>query len=152
MAKNSPAVRQSQSAPATVAARAKETVGMLALPQTLAEIRKALGGRDPGRFLRAAQSYYLHAPEPEKMAAVEPRSFVAACIDAALSGLMPDGREAYIIPRKNRAVFQASWRGLVKLVRRAADVEEIAAEVVYEGCYWKVHLGTDRRLEHTPYY
>jgi phage RecT family recombinase len=144
--------RQSQTTEALAARNVGTTISLLESPESTDQIRRALGSRgDLQRFVRVARTHFLHAADPQAMANVEPRSYVAACIDAATAGLMPNGRDAYIYPRGKRAVFHPSWRGLIMLVRRATSID-LAAECVFERCKFRVLLGSNRRLDHEPYY
>ena len=150
---NKPA-RMSNTPQAVAARNVSQAIVLLESPESMAQIRRALGSRgDVERFVRAARSHYLHMDpkQIEAMAQVEPRSYVAACIDAATAGLMPNGRDAYIYPRGKRAVFHPSWRGLIMLVRRETQID-LAAECVFERCRFRVLLGSNRRLDHEPYY
>lgn len=151
---NAPAIRESQTPARQQASAANRTIALLEDPASMTEIRRALGSRgDVEKFVRAARSHYLHtsAADREAMAKVSPESYVAACIDCATNGLLPDGRMAYIYPRGAKAVFHPSWRGLVAMVRRATNLD-IAAECVYERCRFRALLGSNRRLDHEPYY
>ncbi|WP_250518158.1 recombinase RecT [Caballeronia sp. ATUFL_M1_KS5A] len=65
-------------------------------------------------------------------------SLMRACLDAAQDGLLPDGREAAIVPYRHRNSnrFVAQWQpmvwGLVKLVRQSEQLVDIASYIVRE--------------------
>lgn len=91
-------------------------------------------------FGRACMRHYAHTTNPDfvgdwaagKMQAVDPQSYVLACIDAAADGLLPDGKQGTIVPRGKVAVWTPMWRGLAELARRGNPGLELQAHVVYQ--------------------
>ena len=78
----------------------------------------------------------------------EPQSLFNACLNAAQDGLMPDGREGAIVPRKNKAVWQPMIQGIYKRVKSSGSVATLSANVVYDGEAFEVLLGDDDRIVH----
>lgn len=78
-----------------------------------------------------------------KIAACTPESLTLALLQAASYGLQLDTSDAYIIPYGKEATLSIGWQGLVKLAKRAGEVRDIEAEVVYEGERCIVARGTD---------
>lgn len=76
------------------------------------------------------------------------RSLFTACINAAADGLLPDGREGAIIPRKGVACWQPMVAGLMKLARNSGDIASISAQVVFEGEKFRFVLGDEEHIEH----
>ncbi len=79
-------------------------------------------------------------------------SSIMACVyEACKLGLQPDTATAdcHIIPRKGEATFQIGFKGLMKLLRRAAPMTTIKAEHVREGDHFVWCEGLDPKLEHT---
>lgn len=120
---------------------------------------------NPEHFIQACMTHYLGGGA--SMMKADPLTFVKACVEAAQLGLKPDPvlGECYIIPRqisfkkadgswdkKWVAQFQMGYRGVAKLVRRSDQVRDIAPAVVYENDEFNVHLGTEQRIVHRPYY
>lgn len=129
------------------------------LEKSSGEIEKALAGLiDPAKFSRICLTTYQRGGE--KMAKADPRSFIAAVIEAAQLGLSPDGvlGECYLIPRWDwrlgcQAVnFQLGYPGMMKLIRRGGDVLEVVPEVVHENDEFEVTLGTSRGITHRPWF
>lgn len=127
------------------------------------EIVKALARQlDPDQFIRLCMTHYQHGDD--RMTKADPRTFIAACVEAAQLGLKPDNvlGECYLLPvfsskanggRGGYVVdFRMGYRGLVKIVRRSGQVVEIAAEVVCANDEFHVTLGTDRQIVHVPWY
>jgi phage RecT family recombinase len=78
----------------------------------------------------------------------EPQSLFNACLNAAQDGLLPDGREGAIVPRKGKAVWQPMIQGIYKRVKTSGSVASLTANVVYFGERFDVLLGDDDRIVH----
>ena len=83
-------------------------------------------------------------------------SMARAALDAYTAGLMPDGREGYLIPRwnsklkANEANFQASFHGKRSIICEEMAIRAITSQVVREGEPFKWEEGLEPVLEHTP--
>jgi recombination protein RecT len=72
----------------------------------------------------------------DKLAMADRTSLLAACMEAAEDGLLPDGREGAIVPYFNKRSdgYTASWQpmvwGLVKLVRQSGELLDLGAHIV----------------------
>jgi len=78
----------------------------------------------------------------------DPQSLFNACLNAAQDGLMPDGREGAIVPRKGKAVWQPMIQGIYKRVKSSGSVAALSANVVYDGETFDVLLGDEDRIVH----
>lgn len=130
------------------------------------EIERALASRVPlDLFLRVCVTTYRSAGE--RMLDADPRTFIAAVVEAAQLGLLPEGHlgEAYLIPvwdknfivgpnKRGAQVVQMriGYPGLMKIARRCGDVKDIQAECVFANDEFNVTLGTERRIHHVPWY
>jgi recombination protein RecT len=76
------------------------------------------------------------------------QSLFSACLAAAQDGLLPDGREGAIVPRKGLAVWQPMIGGIFKRVKTSGSVASLSANVVYEGEQFAVLLGDEDRIVH----
>jgi len=91
--------------------------------------RKALPAHiKPERFIAVAQTALLNAPN---LASLDRNSLYQAFTQAAQDGLMPDGREAAIIPFKGKAKYTAMVAGICKKARNSGEIATIDAQVVY---------------------
>lgn len=81
-----------------------------------------------------------------------PESIYGSLILSAQMGLEPSGirGEAYLVPYKGKCTLIPGWRGLVKLALRSKAVKSIYSHVVYEHDHFKVWLGSDPKVEHSP--
>jgi recombination protein RecT len=115
---------------------------------------------DPDRFSRLVLSAVKAAPElvgcfssPQGTTSV-----LLAAMQAAAIGLEPNTptQEAWILPRKNKGVWEAQlsigYRGMMKLARRTGTIKTIYTEVVHEADHfeWAHGLESDV-LEHRPF-
>src|SRR6056297_2544476 len=79
-----------------------------------------------------------------------PESVFTAVRHLAGIGLMPDGREAALVPFKGRAQAQPMVYGLIKAVKQSGKVKSIFADVVYEGETLEIWLEDgERKFNHT---
>lgn len=92
-----------------------------------------------------------------------PSSMFASILFGAEIGLVPSDEigDFFLIPRnmkqddgsyKQTVTPLIGYKGLVKIIMRSGDYEKIEAHVVYKGDKFKVSLGTNPKLEHTPKY
>jgi len=90
-----------------------------------------------------------------------PSSMFASILAGAEIGLVPSDLlgEFYLIPRnikqdsghyKMTITPLIGYKGLHKILLRGGEIENIEAHVVYEGDDFKVELGTNPYLKHTP--
>ncbi len=107
----------------------------------------------PDRMLRVAMTTIQTNP---KLLECDPRSLVAAVIEASQLGLELDGvlGHAYLIPYNTKygkkAQLQIGYRGFIELARRSGQVSTIFAHVVHENDEWDFQLGLDPKLYHKP--
>ena len=94
---------------------------------------------------------------------VNPSSMFASILFGAEIGLVPSDEigDFYLIPRnlkqhdgkyKLTVTPLIGYKGLVKIIMRGGEYEKIEAQIVYKGDKFKVSLGTNPKLEHTPKY
>lgn len=84
----------------------------------------------------------------------DPASVMKSLRTLAAAGLVPDGREAAIVPFKGKAQAMPMVFGLIKSARRSGDVADIRAHIVYQneldqGRFTYV-VGDKEKLEHEP--
>ena len=77
-------------------------------------------------------------------------SFYLSILESARSGLLPDGKEAAIIPYKDQAEFQPMAVGITRLMLRAEGVQKIEARCVHEGDYFDFAYGDEPYVKHKP--
>ena len=102
-------------------------------------------GMTADRFARVALTAVQNNPD---LLACNPQSLFNACMKAAQDGLLPDGREGAIIPRKGQATWQPMVQGLVAKAKRRGSVTNLVANIVYDGEPFEVLMGDDDRIVH----
>lgn len=72
----------------------------------------------------------------------------------AAAGLVPDGREAALVPFKDACTAIPMVFGLIKMARRSGDVKDIRAHTVYQNEFdegrFEYTVGDEEKLEHRP--
>ena len=90
------------------------------------------------------------------LAECSPQSVGIAVLRCAQIGLLPDGREAVIVPFRDRnsdtltATLIPMIEGRLKLARRATPGIAIHGQLVFESDEWDYAEGLEPRLEHRP--
>ena len=102
---------------------------------------------DPQHFQRVALNALLTAP---KLAQCTSASLEHAVMVCAETGLMPDGREAAIVPYKEKATFVPMVDGVRRLVREALPGIVLRDRLVYICDKWDYREGLYPVLEHIP--
>lgn len=107
----------------------------------MTEVRKNLSRMEPQfqmalpphipmeRFLRVANTALQTSP---KLCELDRHSLYGAFMESAQQGLLPDGREAAIVPFKGKAKFMPMVAGICLKVRQSGELKTIGAEVVCE--------------------
>jgi len=92
------------------------------LLQRRTEIEHALegSGTSADRFIRAAVTTAMM--QPELVSDVSFQSLWVALLEACRDGLLPDGRQGWIIPYKGKARWQKSYRGMLDRFEQSAAV------------------------------
>ena len=98
-------------------------------------------------YERIALNAMLLVPE---LARCTPDSMDKAIIDSITSGLVPDGKEAAIVPFKNTATLIPMIQGTLKLARRATPGLAIRVRLVYSGDHFEYSEGLRAQLDHRP--
>lgn len=144
--------KATETAPAAVTP--KEALRGL-LEQNKAAVGASLpSGMSQERFVRLLLTAANTNPE---LFDCDPRSFLAAGVQAAQLGLEPNDARglAYLLPyrdkRRGRVVnLIIGYRGMMDLARRSGMVSSINAFPVFEGDRFEYRLGLDPHLEHVP--
>jgi phage RecT family recombinase len=112
------------------------------------EIMAALPSRlDPDRFIMVALTAVVKNPKLQECSLP---SIFLSIMESAWVGLMPDHREAALIPYAGRAEFMPMARGIVRLMLRSPGLTKVEARPVYEGDEFEYGYGLRPRLVHHP--
>jgi recombination protein RecT len=125
------------------------------------QFRLALPSHIPvERFVRVVMTALQNNP---KLMACTKQSFFNAAVKCAQDGLLPDGREAAIVPfgeedegdgrgrsRADLAGYMPMVHGIRKKVRNSGEIKDLHAHVVYEGDDFAYELGDEPFIKHVP--
>lgn len=134
------------------------------LDRRTAEFRMVLPSHiTPEKFQRTVITAVQTNP---KLLQCNRQSFIMSCMKAAQDGLLPDGREAALVPFKTRVKVEGVWQdanlvqympmvyGLRKKILQSGEIRDIFASVVYrqeiEAGLFVYEEGTERTLRHKP--
>lgn len=81
------------------------------------------------RFIRVAQTAIRQNPI---LATLDKQSLYAAFHKCAADGLLPDGREAAIVPFGDKATYMPMIQGICKKARNSGEIKTINAQIVYK--------------------
>ena len=74
-----------------------------------------------------------------------------SCLRCASDGLLPDGREAALVPFKSKVTYIPMYGGLLKKFRNSGQFKWITAGIVYEGEEYEHHIDeTGEHFRHVP--
>lgn len=113
-----------------------------------AELAKVLP-RDipPERFVRVVMTSVQKNP---KLLDANRQSLYQAAMFAAQDGLLPDGAECALVPRKGVVEYTKMYRGLLKLLWQSGHIGSVQTEIVYANDKIRISLGDDTRIDHEP--
>ena len=100
---------------------------------------------DKDRWNRIALTCVRKNP---KLMRCDPLSLLARFMDLSSLGLEPDGRMAHLIPFKDEVTLIIDFKGIVDIVRRSGEVDQILADVICENDEFDYQKGTGAFLKH----
>lgn len=145
----------------TVKEAAAKTNGEAAKPATIKpaeELRQSLTLMEPQfrmalppqiapeKFIRVVMTAVQQNPK-----LMENRvALFGAAMKCAQDGLLPDGKEAALVPYGATIQYLPMIGGILKKVRNSGELASIAAHVVYEHDEFVYELGDNERILHKP--
>ena len=103
----------------------------------------------PERMLRVASTAMERTPQ---LLECTPESLVRSIVVSSQLGLECDGvlGEGALVPYGKTCQFIPMYQGLVKLARNSGEIEDVYADVVYEGDEFSLERGLHPDLKHKP--
>lgn len=78
-------------------------------------------------------------------------SLYAACMKAAQDGLLPDGKDAALVPFKDTVQYMPMVSGILKKVRNSGELASITSQIVHKNDTFKYWIDSNgEHLEHSP--
>lgn len=104
------------------------------------------------KFIRVVQTAIQTNPD---LVNANRTSFFAACMKAAQEGLLPDGREAALIPYNSKTngkmvQYVPMVTGIMKKGRNSGEIGKWSSHVVKKNDVFEYQLGDDERIVHMP--
>ncbi len=104
-------------------------------------------------MLRVASAFKIavleNAGKPNKsFLDCDPRTIQRELLKCCADGLVPDGREAVILPYKKSANYQPMIHGIVKRLKELGSVNSITVELVHENDMFHVNLADQEDTKH----
>ena len=85
-----------------------------------------------------------------KLSGCTQKSFFRAVMDLVRWNLLPDGRQAHLIPYGTECTLILDYKGLVELAYRSGKISRIHADVVREGDFFRYDRG--EIIAHVPWF
>lgn len=111
------------------------------------------------RFVRVCLTAVQMSP---RLLQCDRKSLFMASLKCAQDGLLPDGRDAALVPFKDGKASKEMGRevwavqyipmvfGILKKVRNSGELKSITSQVVHENDKFFYRLGDDEKIEHEP--
>lgn len=100
------------------------------------------------KFVRVAMTAIRNNP---KLVECDKPSLYSAFHRCAQTGLIPDGREAAIVPFGTTATFMPMIGGITKLARNSGEIKTINAQIVYKNDAYEHWIDeSGEHFKHTP--
>lgn len=114
-----------------------------------AEIRTALPAHiSPERFVRIVMTAIQINPE---LLACDRQSLWNACMRCANDGLLPDGRDAALVPFKGKVTYIPMYSGILRRFRNSGNFRWITAGIVFDGDEYDHFISEEgERFRHRP--
>lgn len=102
----------------------------------------------PDKFTRIVMTTLQDKPD---LLMLDRQSLFSACMAAAQDGLMVDGKEAALVPFKNRVKYSPMVWGIMKKVRQSGDLSTLTVNMVFEKDKFRYWVDDDgEHVEHEP--
>jgi len=119
------------------------------LAARMEQFKMALPAHIPAeRFFRIVLTAVQINPD---LLACNRQSLFNSCMRCAQDGLLPDGREAALVPFKQAVTYMPMYQGLLKKFRNSGQFKWITSGVVYEGENYEHFIDeTGEHFKHVP--
>jgi phage RecT family recombinase len=142
----------------TPAPREGERQAIRSLEHTLQTMRERLVAALPTHIpVQSFISTILTACSVEpQLLYCDKHSLFLSALKAARDGLMPDGREAALVPFRDNGTgrrivtYIPMYAGLLKKIRNSGELKSLSANVVFEKDHFEYELGDDEKIIHRP--
>jgi phage RecT family recombinase len=139
--------QEEQERPSAVAIAGMLRTELVNRQEMLASLLNNPGDDEVARYIESIITVCVKSPD---LLSCSVESILLAVREAAGYGIMPTGNfeGGWLVPRKGKAIFQFSYRGLLDRVYESPRIASIDAKLCYAGEDWSIDLGTDQRVIH----
>lgn len=110
-------------------------------PEMREQIKMALPAHIPvEKFIRVVTTAVTNDP---KLLSANRLSFYSACMKSAADGLIPDGKEAALVPFGEQVSYMPMVAGILKKIRNSGEIKTIDSQVVYKNDKFTYRPGLD---------
>jgi recombination protein RecT len=100
------------------------------------------------KFLRVAQTAIQTSPH---LLNADRTSLYAACIRCAQDGLLPDGRDAALVPFKDKVQYLPMVGGIIRRAKQSGEISSITSQLVYDKDSFRYWIDSEgEHIEHEP--
>lgn len=123
-------------------------------PEFRTQLQRALpNAMSPERFVRITATSMLRNP---KLMLCNRETFFRCLLDLSAMGLEPDGRQAHLIPRRNKqggidCTLIIDYKGIKELLYRNGDIVDEHSDVVGDLDTFEYEFGSNKHLRHVPH-
>ncbi len=125
---------------ATLGTKIKEVKNWLANTDNLDRIN-GIFNNNLQMVSRFKDSLIVQMSKNPKIALCSTASIIQCAFDIALSGLMPDGRNAHLVPFKDKCTVIFDYKGYVSQILKNPDYVDVKAIIVYANEEFEVQFG-----------
>lgn len=108
---------------------------------TFTERIESIFAHNHAKVSRFKQALMIQCNQNPKLLKCTPESILKCAYEIALSGLLPDGRNAYLIPYKEVCTVQFDYKGYVRLILNSPEHQSIHAVIVYSNEEFEIEFG-----------
>lgn len=107
-------------------------------------------GIDPQMLIKTACLLVKSKENASKLSSCDPMSMLKAITECARYGIDPSFGRGHLIAYGNQVELHLGYLALIDLVKRSKEIKSIISELVREGDYFEVELGSNQRFIHRP--
>lgn len=79
------------------------------------------------------------------------KTLFQACLNCAQDGLLPDGRDAALVPFKGKIAYMPMISGILKKVRNSGELASFSTQIIFENDKFEYWVDSDgEHMEHRP--
>lgn len=139
----------------TAVATTNEPRWKVTLNTAMPSIREALPAHiTEAKFRQVAAAAIGSTPMLKKCMEENPKAVLTALSQCASDGLLPDNRQAALVPFKSNGVMNLTYipmiAGVLIRMRNSGEVESVTSRIVHANDHFEIEYGDDEKFTHKP--